>query len=205
MPASQITTRVRSAALVVVATMGLVGLGLGACQRESKSNPPPAKTPASPPLPTDSEPRIHRAFSVSRIYLDGHSVTSDPWRMSSEVSPKAEVKVAVIASWCGASMNYLAKLSGYPKGRMPVDFIVFYEDEVVRGLDQMEREGRLTYEQRQQLEIELLNRDQHLIDPGAPARYDLEYWFIAGTEFRGLVDHYPSLLACGPDGCKLLQ
>jgi len=153
----------------------------------------------------EEEYRVHQEFSLAPIHVSGKSVTVYGWLMSGDVVDKEEIKVAVLASWCPYCKRYLAKLGAYRKGRRPVDFIVFYENEVERYLDKLENGGNISSEQREMIEEKFDGQGQLLIDPRMLSYFNLDYYFIDSYQFDDVVTGYPSLLACDPDGCRKIR
>jgi hypothetical protein len=166
-----------------------------------RPEPPPSETldPASDaPAPV----KLHQAFSLAKVRASGNGMVIDPWRLSTEVVPKEKVRIAVVASWCGASHDYIRTLSGY-SNHGGVDLIVFYEDEADRMLDIQLANREITEEQRAEVAAEFESRNQVLVDPGAVRTPGLDFYLISAGEFRGLVTKYPTLIRCDPAGCAL--
>jgi hypothetical protein len=184
--------------IVALAFTLALAVALSAGCRRPRTELPPA--PAPEPVPA----RLHRAFSLARIHARGNALVIDPWRLSTEIAPKRKIRVAVVASWCGASQNYIRTLSRYDKANSPVDLIVFYEDEAERMLDILEADGKVTPEQRAEVAMRFDGRDQRLVNPSAAGdEAGLDFYLISAGEFRNLITAYPSLVSCDPDGCTL--
>lgn len=151
----------------------------------------------------EQEGRLHSSFQLARIDISGKQVTFDDWEWSDELLPREKVRVAVVASWCPPCQKLIAELSRQPKHSRPVDFVVFYEDEVEMILDQMENIGQISTEQRKIEEDNYESNDQLLINPEKIHYNNLDYYFIESGQFDDIIDRYPSLVTCDSDECTV--
>jgi thiol-disulfide isomerase/thioredoxin len=118
-------------------------------------------------------------FQVAPLRPTGDNYAPGAWVESSSVSSKDEITVVVMASWCPHCARMIDQLAASGDARAKVDMILFFDDENGAAV----RQGKyITY-------------------PNKLAGRDLPYYFAKKSEFAGLYDGFPTVLACTKQGC----
>ncbi|XXX76129.1 hypothetical protein WMF30_51620 [Sorangium sp. So ce134] len=155
-------------------------------------------TPVNIPAPR------HQAFPVAPLPKAGARLGPDDWKSSAEVSPRRELTVYVIASWCPYCEELISKINQDSDLRSRIDMLLVYEDEAEAKIDNLVIAKELEKQKGEKIKKHLAKDGQFLLKPKT-LMGNLTYYVIKKGQFKDLVEGFPTAIRCTPRGCNQIE